>query len=59
MVRLEELTPGTVIRGILPDAPVTVLSVQWYGDNAVELTYKDGTGRPGSLRLRRTTWCGR
>ncbi len=28
---LEDLHPNTVVRGILPDAQVTVINVQWFG----------------------------
>lgn len=44
-MQLEELRPGTSVRGILPDSLVTVVNTQWYGENAVELTYKDAAGR--------------
>ena len=47
MARLEELRPGAAVRGVLPDALVTVISVNWYGDNVIELTYKDAQGKPG------------
>jgi superfamily II DNA or RNA helicase len=47
MAKLEELRPGAAVRGVLPDALVTVINVQWYGDNVVELTYKDPSGKPG------------
>jgi len=53
MARLEELTPGASLRGILPDGPVTVVAVQWYGRDALELTYKDAAGRPGTRLLYR------
>jgi superfamily II DNA or RNA helicase len=53
MGRLEDLTPGTSVRGIVPDALVTVISAQWYGTNALELTHKDATGRVASLLLYR------
>lgn len=43
MTRLEAILPNTVLRGILPDAAVTVVNVQWYGSDAVELTYKTET----------------
>ncbi len=46
MARLEELLPGTVVRGILPDEPVTVVATRWYGPDALELTYNDASGRP-------------
>ena len=29
---------------MLPDAPVTVVSVEWFGPEAVELTYKTAAG---------------
>jgi hypothetical protein len=44
-MRLEDLRPNVAVRGILPEALVTIVSVQWYGDNALELTYKDPAGR--------------
>ena len=45
MARLEELQPGTVIRGILPDVLVSVESIKWFGSEAIELAYKDPDGR--------------
>jgi hypothetical protein len=48
-MRLDDLQPNTVIRGILPDCLVTVVAVQWYGSEALELTYKDPTGRVASV----------
>lgn len=45
MAKLEELTPGASIRGILPDALVSVVSAQWFGSEALELTYKTPAGR--------------
>ena len=47
MATLEELTRGAVVRGVLPEALVTVVDVQWYGSSAIELTYKDGAGQLG------------
>lgn len=44
-MKLEDLQPNIAVRGILPEALITVVSVQWYGDNALELTYKDPAGR--------------
>jgi hypothetical protein len=48
MPRLEDLTPGSQVKGILPGCPVTVISIKF--SNVVELTYKDGEGcnRPGA-----------
>ena len=53
MTRLEDLTRGASLRGILPDSMVTVVAVQWYGSDALELTYKDAGGHPGTRLLYR------
>ena len=41
---LDQLTPGTSVKGLLPDCLVTVVSVRWFGSEALELTYKDPAG---------------
>src|ERR687883_172082 len=51
MARLEELTRGAAVKGVLPDGLVTVVDAKWYGSSVVELTYKDASGRPGSELL--------
>jgi len=53
MARLEDLTRGASIKGILPDCLVTVVDVKWHGSAVVELTYKDPSGRLGSELLYR------
>ena len=53
MSRLEELTPNAALRGILPDALVTVVAVQWFGSEALELTYKTPTGKVANELLYR------
>lgn len=53
MSRLEDLTPNAAVKGILPDALVTVVSVQWFGSEALELTYKGATGRVANELLYR------
>lgn len=52
-MRLEELQPGANVRGIRPDGPVTVVNVRWFGQNALELTYKDPVGHVGQVLLYR------
>ena len=47
MVKLEELNPGAVVRGILPGNPVTIETVKWIGSDVIELVYKDQSGRVG------------
>jgi SNF2 family DNA or RNA helicase len=47
--KLEELQPGAAVRGILPDSQVTVVNIQWFGSDALELTYKDPSGGVGNV----------
>jgi SNF2 family DNA or RNA helicase len=44
-MHLEDLNPNTTVRGILPDCLVTVVQVTWFGSEALELTYKDPSGK--------------
>jgi hypothetical protein len=44
-VNLEDLQPNAALRAIIPDALVTVVSVQWFGSEALELTYKTPSGK--------------
>src|SRR5712692_8020939 len=53
MTRLEDLQPTAAVRGILPDQIITVVSVQWFGSEALELTYKNPTGRVANTLLYR------
>ncbi|MEI7578316.1 MAG: helicase-related protein, partial [Armatimonadota bacterium] len=54
MTSLEELKPNTVVRGILAERTVTVVSAQWFGTSALELTYKDSEGKVGNTLLYRS-----
>src|SRR5690242_14571136 len=53
MTRLEDLQPTAAVRGILPEQVVTVVSVQWFGSEALELTYKGASGRVANELLYR------
>src|SRR5213592_5094991 len=53
MSRLEELQTNASVRGILPDCLVNVVSVQWFGSEALELTYKTSTGKVANELLYR------
>src|SRR5467141_75407 len=53
MSTLEDLQPNAAVRGILPDSLVTIVSVQWFGSEALELTYKNPTGRVANELLYR------
>src|SRR5277367_4036928 len=52
-MRLEDLQPNATVRGILPDSLATVVHVQWFGSEALELTYKDPAGRVANELLYR------
>ena len=41
MARFEDLMVNDAVKGVLPDALVTVLAAKWYGTGAPDLTYKD------------------
>src|SRR5690242_4195362 len=45
MTRLEDLQPTAAVRGILPESLVTVVNTQWFGSEALELTYKTPAGK--------------
>lgn len=53
MLKLEQLQPNAAVRGILPDALVTVVNVQWFGSEALELTYKTADGKVANQLLYR------
>src|SRR5436309_3570423 len=53
MSRLEDLQSNASVRGILPDCLAAVVSVQWFGSEALELTYKDPAGRVANTLLYR------
>ena len=47
--KLEDLQANAAVRGILSDGLVTVVSVQWFGSEALELTYKTPERSPMSF----------
>jgi hypothetical protein len=49
MTTLENLQPNATLRGILPDALVTVVNVQRFGSEALDLTDKEPDGAHNSL----------
>src|SRR5580704_19104043 len=53
MIKLEQLQPNAAVRGIVPDTLVVVVSVQWFGSEALELTYKTAAGKVANELLYR------
>ncbi len=39
-MRLEDVTPGAQLTGVMGDAAVTVVQATWIGENALRLTYR-------------------
>ncbi len=52
-MKLEDLLPNASVRGILPDALVSVVNVEWHGSDALTLIYRDSTGQVADLLLYR------
>jgi hypothetical protein len=49
MTQLEALSRGARVRGVMGDRLVTVVDAKWFGQQAIELTYKiEETGQVGS-----------
>ena len=44
MARLEELTVGTMVGGLVNNETVQVVAVKWYGTAVLEITYKNSQG---------------
>ena len=53
MPRLEDITVGSQVKGLIPGDVVTVKHVQMFGDQALEVTYTNSTGRSDSQLLYR------
>ena len=53
MTKLEDITVGSSVKGIISNSTVTIIAVQWYGNNVLEITYKDSHGQPGNQMLLR------
>ena len=52
-MKLEDLRANASVRGVLADGLVTVVSVQWFGSQALELTYKTPAGKVANELLYR------
>ena len=44
MSLLEDIKPGSQVSGVVAGATVEVVSVEWIGDQAVNLVYRSGSG---------------
>ncbi len=53
MARLEDLTAGARVRGLIPEHATTVVQVQWHGSDVLTLTYRDEASRVAEQLLYR------
>ncbi len=53
-MRLEELQPGTIVKGVLPNQHVTVVTAHWRRDAAIDLFFIDSADNPGAQLLYRS-----
>ncbi len=44
MSRLEDLTTGSIVSGLVNNESVQVVAVKWYGNDVLEITYKNSKG---------------
>jgi len=44
VARLEELRAGALIKGLAPSGAAKVVHVEWFGDQAIKVTYEDSAG---------------
>lgn len=53
MARLEDITVGSSVNGIVAGDTVSIDAVQWFGTNVIEITYKNSAGALGAQMLYR------
>ena len=53
MARLEDITVGSSVKGIVTNDTVSIVAVQWFGTNVIEVTYKNSAGALGEVMLYR------
>lgn len=53
MARLEDITVGSSVKGVVANDIVTIVAVQWYGTNVIEITYKNSVGALGAQMIYR------
>jgi SNF2 family DNA or RNA helicase len=51
MATLEDLTVGSVVEGVIPGKPVSIVSLKWHGSSTVTAVYDDQAGNVGQQLL--------
>lgn len=54
MARLEDLKAGSSIRGLAPGGLATVVQIEWFGDQAVKVTFEDSAAQVRNRLVFRT-----
>ncbi|MCY4225244.1 MAG: SNF2-related protein, partial [Bacteroidetes bacterium] len=52
-MQLEDLQPKSILKGLIPDESVTVVSVEWFGSDVIDLVYKSDSGSISNELLNR------
>ena len=53
MTTLEDIKNGALVRGIAPGVPVNILSVDWIGNQAINVLFRDQNGSVSETTLYR------
>jgi superfamily II DNA or RNA helicase len=53
MSKLENITKGTYLNGVIPNQMVEVIDAVWHGTDVIEITFKDSVGNPNNEILYR------
>ena len=53
MARLEDLKNGAMVKGVAPNQPVELISVEWIGDQAINIVFRDPNGSVSETTLYR------
>ena len=48
MARLEDLTDGSIVKGLESNEAVKIINVRWYGSTVIDVTYRKSNGQTGS-----------
>lgn len=52
-MKLENITKGTYLSGVMPNQTVEVIDAVWHGSDVIEITFKDALGNPNNEILYR------
>ena len=53
MPRLEDITVNTIVKGLVPNSAVTIKHTEMFGSQAMQVTFVDAEGRPGTQLIYR------